>query len=196
MRTSTVQMPTDYTGRCKPAEVRALGFTLTETMVVMVIAALLLIIAMVNFRGLVRANTFKGQIYEFVSTMQMAARAAAESDRRYEVIIDIPEQTYLLREISSSNLSEVLEEEIVAEADFSDNCRVVYVLFDDGDYTSDSRAKFRTGHCGWQYGGIVVFMDEDEQVYSVIVNRMNRIVSLEKGEARILEPKFDDELVF
>ena len=167
------------------------GLTLTG-----VIAALLLIVAMVNFRGLIRANTFKGQIYEFVSTMQMAARAAAESDRRYEVIIDIPEQSYLLREISSSNLSEVLEEEIVAEADFSDNGRVVYVLFDDGDYTSDSRAKFRTGHCGWQYGGIVVFMDEDEQVYSVIVNRMNRIVSLEKGEARILEPKFDDELVF
>ena len=196
MRTSTVQMRTDYTGRRKPAEVRTFGFTLAESMVVMVIASLLLIVAMINFRGLIRGNTFKGQIYEFVSTMQMAARAAAESDRRYEVIVDIPEQSYLLREISSSNLSEVLEEEIIAEADFSDNCQVVYVLFDDGDYTSDSRAKFRTGHYGWQYGGIVVFMDEDEQVYSVIVNRMNRIVSLEKGEAWILEPKFDDELFF
>lgn len=187
MWTFTVQMPTDagVSGSAKKP-----GFTLAETMVAMVIASLLIIITVMNFSGLIRSNTFKGEIYDFVSTMQMATRAAAESGRRYEVVIDIPEQYYLLREITSSELSEILEEEIIAEGDFSDNCTVVYVLFDDGEYTGDSRAKFRAGNNGWQYGGIIVFIDEDEQPYSVVVNRMNRIVSLEKGEAWILEPKF------
>jgi hypothetical protein len=48
--------------------------------------------------------------------MQMAVSAAAESDRRYEVIIDLTEQSYLLRQITSPDLSEVLDEEIIAES--------------------------------------------------------------------------------
>jgi len=48
--------------------------------------------------------------------MQMAASSAAETGRRYEVIIDPTDQSYLLREITSSDLSEVLEEEIVTQA--------------------------------------------------------------------------------
>ena len=193
MRTFTVQMPTDAR---VSGSVKKSGFTLTETMVAIVIASLLLVIAVMSFGGLIRSNTFKGEIHDFVSTMQMAARAAAENGRRYEVVIDIPEQYYLLREITSSELSEILEEEIIAEGDFSNNCMVVYMLFDDGEYINDGWAKFRVGHNGWRYGGIIVFVDEDDQPYSVVVNRMNRIVSLEKGEARILEPKFSDELSF
>ena len=197
MRTFTVQTLTDRFSRAgdsRPAKRSA--FTLAETMVAIVIASLLLVITVMNFSGLIRSNTFKGEIYDFVSTMQMATRAAAENGRRYEIVVDIPEQYYLLREITSSELSEILEEEIIAEGDFSDNCMVVYVQFDDGEYTNDSRAKFRAGNNGWQYGGVIVFVDEDEQPYSVVVNRMNRMVSLEKGEARILEPKFSDELSF
>jgi len=174
------------------------GFTLTELIVVILIISLFLLLAMTNLFGLLGKSTFRAQVQEFVSTMQMAASAAAESDRRYEVIIDLTEQNYVLREITSPDLSGVLEEEIIVKNDFSDNCRVDYVLFDDGDETDPEhmRAKFRAGHSGWQYGGKIVLLDEDERVYSVVVNRMNRIITLKKGDVEILLPKAKNEVPF
>ncbi len=175
------------------------GFTLIESMVTIVIVGLIVLLVQVNLFGLLRKNTFRAQIQEFVSIMQAAVNAAAESDRRYEVIIDITEQTYTLREITSSYLpSEPLEEEIIAENDFGDNCRVVYVLFDDLVETDEDHetAFFRAGHAGWQNGGIIVLLDEDEQPYTVVVNRINRTVTLKEGEVGILLPKNKDEMPF
>ena len=128
--------------------------------------------------------------------MQMAASAAAQSDRRYEVIIDIPEQSYMLRQITTPELSEVLEEEIIVQDSLSDNCRLAYVLFDDGEMTSEDRAKFRAGHSGWAYGGKIVLLDEKEQPYSIVVNRLNRVITLVQGDVEFLEPKNKDEVPF
>jgi Tfp pilus assembly protein FimT len=169
---------------------------MTELLVVIVVLSLFVLLTQIQLFGLLRKNTFKAQIQELVSTMQMAASAAAESDRRYEVIIDIAEQGYLLRQITTPDLSEVLEEEIIVNDYLSDNCRVVYVQFDDGEYTNEGRAKFRAGHSGWAYGGKIVLLDEKQQPYSVVVNRLNRIITLREGDVELLEPKTQDELPF
>ena len=160
------------------------------------VVSLFVLLAQMHLVGLLRKNTFRAQVQEFVSTMRMAAIAAAESDRRYEVIIDLTEQSFLLRQITSPDLSQVLEEEIIVEDDFSNNCRVVYVEFDDGDYTNEGRAKFRAGHSGWQYGGKIVLLDEYEQPYSVVVNRLNRTIMLEAGDVPLLVPKAKHEVPF
>ena len=177
---------------------RIRGFTLTELIVVVLIVSLFVLLAMMNLSGLLIRNTFKAQTQELVSTMQMAASAAAETERRYEVIIDIAEQSYTLRQITSPDLSQVLEEEILVENDFSNNCRVIYVLFDDLVETDEDHqiAKFRAGHAGWQNGGKIVLLDKDEQPYSVVVNRINRIVTLKKGDVELLMPKRKDEVPF
>jgi hypothetical protein len=126
----------------------------------------------------------------------MAANAAAESDRRYEVIIDLTEQKYMLREITSPDLTQVLEEEIIVEDEFSENCWVAYVIFDDGEYTNEGRAKFRAGHSGWQYGGKIVLLDEDGQPYSIVVNRLSGIIVLKDDDVEILLPRPRDEVPF
>lgn len=210
MRTFSVPMHTDaYMRKCVYVKMRRWpvlihpfthsrirGFTLTELVVVIVILSLFVLLAVTNLSGLLVSRSFKAQVQNFVSTMQIAASAAAESDRRYEVIVDIGQQSYMLREITSPDLSQVLEEEIIVENDFSDNCRVIYVLFDDGDYTNEGRAKFRAGHSGWQYGGKIVLLDENEQEYSVVVNRLSRIIELKKGYVEFLVPKFKDDVPF
>ena len=181
------------------AHSRIPGFTMTELVVVLVIISLFVSLAVTNFSGLLRRSTFRAQASELVSTMQMAASAAAESDRRYEVIIDIAEQSYTLRQITSPQLpSDVLEEEIIVKNDFSSNCRVVYVLFDDLVSTDEEHQKafFRAGHAGWQAGGKIVLLDEDEQPYSVVVNRMSRIVTLREGDVELLMPRRQDEVPF
>jgi len=172
------------------------GFTLTELIVVLLIVSMFVLLAQTNLFGLLRKNTFRAQAQELVSTMQMAASAAAQSDRRYEVIIDLTEQNFLLRQITTPDLSEVLEEEIIAENNFSDNCRLVYVQFDDGEYTNEGEAKFRAGHSGWQYGGKIVLLDEKEQPYSVVVNRLNRTITLKAGDVGLWEPKDRDAMPF
>ncbi len=158
--------------------------------------SLFIFLAAPSLFGLLRRNTFRAQAQELVSTMRMAAAAAAQSDRRYEVIIDITEQSFLLREITSPDLQQVLEEEIIVENNFSDNCRVVYVWFDDGEDTNEGRARFRVGHSGWQFGGKIVLLDEDEQPYSVLVSRINRMIVLAEGDVELLEPKTRGELPF
>ena len=177
---------------------RSHGFTLTELVVVILVLSIFVLLAMTNVFGLLRKNTFKVQAHEFVSTMQMAAVAAAESDRRYEVIIDLTEQSYTLRQITNPDLTQVLEEEVIVTNDFGDNCQVIYVLFDDLMETDEDHqiAKFRAGHRGWQYGGKIVLLDEQEQPYSVVVNRMSRVVALRKGDFELLMPKAKDEVLF
>jgi prepilin-type N-terminal cleavage/methylation domain-containing protein len=172
------------------------GFTLTELIIVIMIITLFVLLAQVNIFGIIRKNTFRAQLQDFVSAMQMASSAAAESERRYEVIINLTEQSYLLREITTPDLSEVLEEEIIIKGDFGDNCWIAYVEFDDGDFTNEGRAKFRAGHAGWQYGGKIVLLNEDEQPYSVVVNRLDRIVRLMEGDVDLLVPRAEDELPF
>jgi len=175
------------------------GFTLTELIVVVVIVSMFVLLAQMHLFGLLKKNKFRAQARELVSTMQMAASAAAESDRRYEVIINLAEQNYTLRQITSTHLpSDVLEEEIIVENDFNNNCRVVYVLFDDLTETDEDHQKafFRAGHAGWQAGGKIVLLDGEEQPYSVVVNRMNRIVTLEEGDVELLLPKRQNEVPF
>jgi prepilin-type N-terminal cleavage/methylation domain-containing protein len=210
MQTSTAPMRTDvYMCKCVDTQMckctvlihpsthsRARGFTLTELVVVIVIISLFVLLASTRLSSLLTSHSFKAQVQDFVSAMQMATSAAAETGRRYEVIVDIGQQSYMLREITSPDLSEVLEEEIIIENDFSDNCRVIYVLFDDGDYTNEGRAKFRAGHSGWQYGGKIALLDSNGQEYSVIVNRLNGIVELKKGYVGFLVPKFKDDVPF
>jgi prepilin-type N-terminal cleavage/methylation domain-containing protein len=174
------------------------GFTVTELVIVIVVLGVFVLLTVTNLLGLLRKNRFEVQAHEFVSTMQMAAAAAAESDRRYEVIIDLTEQSYTLRQITSPDLFQVLEEDIIATNEFGMNCQVLYVLFDDLMETDEDHqiAKFRAGHAGWQYGGKIVLLDEQEQPYSVLVSRMDRVVTLKKGDVEFLLPKAKDEVLF
>jgi hypothetical protein len=163
---------------------------------VIVIISLFVLLAQVNLFGVLRKSTFREQANELVSTMQMAVTKATQSDRRYEVIVDLTGQGYLLRQITTPDLSEVLDEEIILENSLGDNCWIAYVEFDDGDFTNEGRAKFRAGRAGWQYGGKIVLLDEEQQPYSIVINRLNRIVRLEQGDVKLLLPKAKDEVPF
>ncbi len=172
------------------------GFTLTELIVVVMIISMFVFMAQINLFGLFTRNTFRAQTRELISTLQMAASAAAESDRRYEVFIDLVEQSYFLRQITTPDISQVLEEEIIVENELADNCRFAYVEFDDGKWVNDGTASFRAGHAGWAYGGKIVLLDDEEQPYSIVINRINRIIKMVKGDVDLILPREEDDLLF
>jgi len=205
----SVQMHTDACGRkCMNVKMHqgevlphshTHGFTMAELLVVVAIVSLFVAMAQIHLFGLLRKNTFKAQTQELVSTLQMAASSAAETGRRYEIRIDITEQSYGLKNITGSEIyvdnPDETPGEMIVQNYLSENCRLVYVWFDDGIDTN-ARAWFRVGPSGWQNGGKIVLIDEKEQPYSIVINRINRIVVLEEGDLELLEPKAKNDLPF
>ena len=172
------------------------GFTLTELVIVVLIIGLFAALAMVNLSGLISGNDFKTQVHELITTMQMAATSASQNGKRYDVIINLDEQVYMLREMSGSNLEEVYEDEIIVSNEFSEKCTVIYVVFDDGVDTSDGIVHLRVGKSGWQAAAKIILIDDNNKEYSVIVNRIGNKVKLEEGDAVFLLPKEDYEVPF
>lgn len=180
-------------------EHRKLGFTMAELLVVLAIVSLFVLMTQLHLFGLLRKSTFRAQTQELVSTMQMAASAAAETGRRYEIKIDIAEQEYELKQITGSEINvdnpDETPGEIIVQNNLTENCQLVYVWFDDGVDTN-TRAWFRVGPSGWQNGGKIVLLDEKDQPYTIVVNRINRIVVLEEGDVELLEPRSKNDLPF
>ena len=174
------------------------AFVLSEIIVVVAIIAIFTMLAMFNLSGLIYNSSFTNQSHEFVKVFKMAATSAAESGRRYEVILDFAEQTYALRQITTGLVAveDILKEEIILTGEFSDEFQLTYVMFDDGESTNDAPALFRAGKSGWQYGGKVVVSDSEGNAYSIVINRLNRMIRLEYGDVEILRPRSPDELVF
>ncbi len=194
MRTCSVRTSSRVAVNVEPAGLRASGFTLVELIVVVSILGMFVIMAQLSLFGALQRSTFKSQVQGFVSAMHMAASGAAQTGRRYEMIVDVGEQTYLLREITGTNLAEVYDEEIIVDGRFGDSCRVSYVEFDDGEYTNDGEAKFRVGHAGWMYAGKVVFLDENEQPHTVAFSRLTPIIQLIDGDPELMRPKSEREV--
>ncbi|MFC1652172.1 Tfp pilus assembly protein FimT/FimU [Planctomycetota bacterium] len=175
----------------------ARAYTLIELMIVIGLLGLLVAIPQLNFLGIFERSRFEASLQDFVSTLQMAGRAAAESDRRYQVIIDQAEGTYTLRQITTTDLSDVLDEEIIDEAVFGSECEIVLIQFDDGEYVAaDDRIMFTAGHAGWYYGGRIVFEDRGRRRVTVLVNRLNRIVKVERGEVELNTPRDEESMFF
>ncbi len=191
----TAPMQTDKTerdGQLEQSPSRLFpAYVLAEMLMVLVIIALFSSLAMLNITGIVGKSRFKNKAQELIDLMRMAVIAAAETDKRYEVIFDTTEQTYTLRQITSPDLSEILDDDIIQTSQFNENCQLSYIEFDDAWRTSEDleMAFFRAGRSGWQSGGKIVLLDSSGQEYSVIVNRLNRIIELKKGNVELLVPK-------
>ena len=173
-----------------------LGLTMVELMITLSVLSLFLLLANTTVLSRVQSYTFKSQIQDFISTLQMAVMSAGETGRRYEVIVDPVNQTYLLRQITTSDLADYLPEEVISDGEFGRACRVDRIVFDDGESTTQDPAKFRAGHRGWAYGGQIVFYDEDDRAFTVLINRLNRRIEIVEGEVDLLTPKSAEDLPF
>jgi len=174
------------------------AFTMAEMIVVIAVLCLSTFVVILNTFDWFGRNTFKSKVQEFISVMQLAADTAAQSEKRYEIIIDITEQSYLLREVTVPDLDYFSEEQIIRQGYFNENCRVDYCIFDDLVSTNEDQqiAKFRVGHAGWQNGAKIVLFDRHDQPWSVLISRLTGIVSLEKGDVELLLPKEENEMSF
>lgn len=149
--------------------------------------ALMTGIAMLSFGAMWGNQRFKRQADQLVNTFQMACNAAAQSDRRYAVILDFSEQAFILREFQTLDLETMdPDEAIIQTGYFSEALTLDYVMYDDMEDTRDSEnvteVRFLAGKSGWQYGGIVVLLDDEGMPWTIAIHRFAKPVELLKGE--------------
>ena len=169
------------------------GFVLIEMLMVVGLIGLMAVVATISFSAMWGNLRFKRQAEELVGIFQMAYNAAAQSDRRYAVILDFTEQAFILREFKSLDLETMdPDEAIIQTTYFSEALTLDYVLYDDlddtRDYENTTQARFLAGHSGWQNGGKVVLLDEDGMPWTIVIHRFARPVELFKGEVDIDPP--------
>jgi type II secretory pathway pseudopilin PulG len=167
------------------------GHVLIELLLVIGLIAMMTGIAILSFSSMWGNLRFKRQADQLVNTFQMAYNAASESDRRYAVILDLIEQSYVLREFKSLDLETMHPDEAIIQTNyFSEALTIDYVLYDDLDFLSLDEledktvadARFLAGKSGWQYGGIIVLRDDAGMPWTIVVHRFAKPVELLEGE--------------
>ncbi|MFZ9033212.1 MAG: pilus assembly FimT family protein [Anaerohalosphaeraceae bacterium] len=170
------------------------GFVLIEMLMVVGLIGLMAVVATISFSAMWGNLRFKRQAEELVGIFQMAYNAAAQSDRRYAVILDFTEQAFILREFKSLDLETMdPDEAIIQTGFFTEALTLDYVVYDDLEDTRDfenaTEARFLAGKSGWQYGGKVVLLDENGMVWTLVIHRLARPVELFKGDVAIDPPQ-------
>lgn len=167
------------------------GFVLIEMLMVVGLIGLMAVVATVGFSAMWGNLRFKRQADELVNVFQMAYNAAAESDRRYAVVLDLIEQSYVLREFKTLDLETMdPDEAIIQTGYFSEALKLDYVLYDDETFLASedsedldlAQARFLAGHSGWQYGGLVVLRDNDGMPWTIVIHRMAKPVGVFEGQ--------------
>lgn len=186
----------------KSFKLRRPGLVLAELLVVIAILSMLTGMAILSLTGVFTRKQFEKEAYAIIDILHKAQNASAETDRRYAVVFDFIEDTYILRQFATLDLQTIPEDEAVLSVGyFSRNCQLDYVLFDDFMDTRDegeniSEARFIAGRGGWQYGGKIVLLDNDGNPYSIVVGRLCGDITLKPGDVEILVPVDKSELPF
>lgn len=177
------------------------GYVLLEVLIVVGLMAFLLSLGVISYSSLWGNRQFQQQAQELVNLFQMAQEAAAQSDRRYAVILDFVEQKYVLRQFATLDLQSIPDDEaIIHTGYFTDRFQLDYVLYDDLEDTREkenvTEARFYAGRSGWQYGGKVVVRDGEGNPWSILLSRMVQPVRLVEGDVPILLPVKPDDMPF
>jgi type II secretory pathway pseudopilin PulG len=201
MPTCTAPMRIDKTFEAAgQADAQRRAFVLVEMLLVLIMVGLMTALAMLNFSSAFTKAKFERQVNDFINVLKMAQNGAAESDKRYAVILNFDEQSYTLRRFDSLSLDVIPDEEaIITTGYFTGECYLDWILFDDFEYAIEEtafEARFYAGHSGWQYGGKIVLLDADGNPYSVVVNRLSRVITLQPGDVEILEPQYQEDVPF
>jgi prepilin-type N-terminal cleavage/methylation domain-containing protein len=188
------------------------GYTLVEVLTVMAVVGLIVGIATISIGSSTHQLRFKKELESFIRVLKMAHTAASESDQRYVVVVNYDEGYYQLRELPNIPVKILTEEkslaaemlydqtEAIIDKDFSDNCRLEYIFFDDGTDTSyledSTEIWFYVGRNGWSNAAVLVFSDSEGDPYSVVTNRLTSKIELIEGEALLPGPMAKQDVPF
>ena len=179
------------------------ALVLVELLLVVLLIGLLTGLASLTFSSAFGSSQFEKEAQGLIKTLQMAHNAAVETNRRYAVVIDTYDQTYMLREYATIQdlIDEPEVDKILKTAEFTNKCWIDYIYFDDGVDSRDpelenSKFLFIAGRSGYQNGGKIVLLDQNEIQHTIIVNKTLGIIELEEGDIEIFMPMNKEDVLF
>ncbi len=175
------------------------GFSMAEMIMAMFIVSLLSGVGLIGFTGFSGGYKFRSRLDEIADMFSTSATAASENGRYYGILFDFIDMSYAMYEVKtddpySSDFDNLLEEDLIESGYFDEDCQLVYIEFDDGemiDGGEQGRTLFVVGPSGWDFGGKIVLANYDGQVYSIVVNRLNKSAEIVEGDAVLQEPIFN-----
>ena len=176
------------------------GFTFAETLVALLVISMLTLLSIVGYRNISASTKFRATADTLINFFDRAGNAASQTDRRYAVMIDFFDNNFILYEVNTDkpyakDYATLKEEDIILSESFTDDCVLFYVQFDDSDLRIDAgeggKALFVVGKAGWDFGGKIVLMDNEGELYSVVISRIAKSARLVKGDAQLPKPEFD-----
>lgn len=175
------------------------GFSMVEMIVAMFLVALISAIGLIGFTGFSGGHKFRSKLDSISTLFATSATAASENGRRYGIIFDFIDMSYAMYEVKtndpySEDFANLFEEDLIDRGYFDNDCQLVYVEFDDGemiDGGEQGRTLFVVGPRGWDFGGKVVLANYDGEIYTIVINRLDKRPKIVEGEAILLEPIID-----
>ncbi len=176
-----------------------LGFSMAETIMAMFIVMLLAAMSFIGFTGLSGGYRFRSKLDTIASMFAISSTASSENGRYYGVLFDFIEMSYAMYEVRtldpySEDFDNLATEDLIEIGYFDDDCQLLYIEFDDGETIDGGelgRALFVVGPGGWDYGGKVVLANYDGEIYSIVVNRLNKRPQIVEGNIELPQPIFD-----
>ena len=186
------------------------GFILVEVLLVVGLIGLMAGVATISYSAMWGSLRFKREANELVNLLQMAQDAAAQSDRRYEIILDRDSQGYLFREFIGFTILDderPLEDNNVEAIQKTFFSKAVYVEYVEYDFMTEeeeetlaeqdpSYFRFVTGRPGWQAGGRIVLLDDRDRPWTIVIHRFAKPVELFEGEVPIWLPQEAENVPF
>lgn len=186
------------------------GFTLLETLLVVGLIGLMAGTAFFGYSAMWGNFRFKREVQSLVDVLQMAQDAAAQSDRRYEVVLDRELQGYIFREfIGFTSLEdempledpevEAIQKTFFSQAVFLDSIDYDYLTQQEEEEIRAGRDRFFrfvTGRPGWQAGGKIVLLDEHDRPWTIVVHRFAKPVELVEGDEPLWLPLEEKDVPF
>ncbi|MBC8377687.1 MAG: hypothetical protein H8E62_00790 [Planctomycetes bacterium] len=179
------------------------GFVLIEMLMVVGLIGLMTAVAVISFSAMWGNLKFKSQAEELVNVFQMAQDAATTSDRRYEVVLSRNPnvQGYIFREYTETQIyydKDIFDNVLLGKYDDSliqlkyFNIDAMYLKNVEYDYYSEADLAenldevdvfhFIAGRSGWNCGGCIFLLDEDDRPWTIVVHRMGKPAELIKGQ--------------
>ncbi|MHC4551234.1 MAG: pilus assembly FimT family protein [Planctomycetota bacterium] len=186
------------------------GLILVEALMVVALIGLMAGAAIISYSAMWGSMRFKSEVGELVNILQMAQDAAAQSHRRYEVILDRDLQGYVFREFKGYSILddempledpnvEAIQKTFFSRAVYLKDVEYDYYTQDELDALSDQNVnffRFVTGRPGWQAGGKIVLLDEHERPWTIMIHRIAKPVELIEGDELIWPPQEAQDVPF
>lgn len=166
----------------------ALGYTLLETVVVLVVVVLLISIVSVTYFGNLMQRRLDADVAAFARTLRLAAEHAVLRGESFAVVIGVYDGEYVVYPAKPDNFYTDSDDPLV-EPQRLNRCWIDEIEFEDGSTQYSGQVILQATPQGW--GGALIFhlLDKDDRARYLRCDKYTTNVVVDRQPLYLLEPQ-------